>query len=68
MQGKRSLRDLIQSFNDEAYADPGLQKLVSEYYLSENLTGIKDEILLRKIFDYMDNKLQAEIRSNLQKN
>lgn len=62
---KRQLTKIVQKFHDEAHEDPVLQELINEYTTTENLTGISDPIIMSKIFDYLDTKLQGDIRKEI---
>lgn len=62
---QKSLKDVIQEFNDEMFTDEELSKMIVEYQITEGLCGVKDELILGRIFEYLDNKLQTEIRSKL---
>ena len=62
---KEEYNELLQIFTDESHSDPQLQTLIDEYIYNYNLTGIKDSLILTKIFDYLDANLQGRIRRKL---
>lgn len=57
--------EITNRFITEAYGDEKLQELISLYQEALVLTGINSQDILSQIFDYLDNKLQAELRLNL---
>ena len=60
---KLNLTKTIQEFHDGAYEDEKLQDLIHQLTVEEELTGVRNPVLLERIFDYLDLKLQNEIRS-----
>lgn len=65
---KTQLSKIIQRFHDQSFDDPILREMVEEFSIAQRLTGITDQVLLSKIYDYLDNKLQEEIRSKMKGN
>lgn len=65
IQSKKNIQKVIQKFHDGAFQDEELQKLMEEFHEAEKFSGIRDELILERIFTYLDNKLQSEIRATL---
>lgn len=52
----------MQSLYDEFMVDPAVAQLVEDYLKTQSLTGVTDEVILGKVFDYMDAEFQKRIK------
>lgn len=62
---KNQFKRILQKFTDGAYEDEVLQALITEFGQVQDLTGIIDENLVKKIFEHLDKTLQNDIREKM---
>lgn len=62
---QKQLAKIVKKFADGSYTDETLQSMMTELHETELLTGVKDELIMGRIFTYLDTKLQEEIRSKI---
>lgn len=65
MKKSKKVEKLLQNFYDVTVTDPVLLEIMGRYEIVKQTTGIHDETIMLEAFDYLDAKLQKQLREGL---
>jgi len=65
MKKSKKAEKLLQNFYDVTVTDPVLLEIMDRYEIVKQTTGIHDETIMLEAFDYLDAKLQKQLREGL---